>query len=288
MAATACFGFGFGFGGGPLNGIAALLYPRTSNTAITALHMTAGAGLTVAPFFFASLATQGRWIAAPVSLLLITIALLALTLRTELSEPSPVPATAVGGGPRLPSDRRFVLALAAAVAYALAEGTFSNWAVLYVQDDLALSVRTAAAALTAFWAMVTLGRLAAAVLALRVRPVAFLVTAPLLMAGALLVLRSVHSPASVVLAFGFAGVACSAFLPMLVGFSAEYRPRDVSMIAAMLTAALMVGVGIGSYAVGAMRGSTPIREMYLYSLVYPLVALAAIAVASGRGRAQRT
>jgi hypothetical protein len=53
----------------------------------------------------------------------------------------------------------------------------------------------------------------------------------------------------------------------------------------MLTAAMMIGVGIGSYAIGALRTSLTITTLYRYSIIYPVLLLALFVVAV---RQQRT
>jgi hypothetical protein len=42
----------------------------------------------------------------------------------------------------------------------------------------------------------------------------------------------------------------------------------------MLIAALMVGVGLGSWLVGLLRGMFPMEQLYRMSVFYPLLALA--------------
>jgi fucose permease len=212
--------------------------------------------------------------------------MLAFSVTAHL--PQAPQSSAVCADARAPAhDRVFWILALAATAYALAEGTFSNWAILYLQDDVGLDGTGAASALTAFWAALTVGRLAASVLALRIQPIVFLCVLPPLMIGALVLLRTVDGPQSALLAFAFAGLSCSAFFPMLVAFAAANHARHVSWIAAMLTAALMVGVGLGSYAVGSFRATLPIRDLYLYACAYPVVALAALLVAARLRGAQR-
>ncbi|MGQ0658995.1 MAG: hypothetical protein ACT4NU_13075 [Chromatiales bacterium] len=40
-----------------------------------------------------------------------------------------------------------------------------------------------------------------------------------------------------------------------------------------MIAALMLGVGIGTFVVAPLRGSLPLAELYLLSALYPLTAL---------------
>jgi len=279
MCATAAFGFGFGFGGGPLNGAVALLFPRTLYPAITALHMVAGLGLTVAPFVFAWLAQRALWVAGPLALLSATILLGILTLGARIEpERGPEPAGKLWPAPA--HSGLFWLAALIAVLYSIGEGTFSNWALIYVHEERGLPASTAALALTCFWAALTLGRLTASFVVLRVKPIVILVALPLLSIAAFLYLPLVHSPVTALLGFALAGVACSAFFPMLVGFASDRHPVHVSWIASMLTAAMMLGVGIGSYAVGALRETLALPDLYRVSVAYPILVLLALYAAT--------
>lgn len=287
MGATASFGFGFGFGGGPLNGLVALQFPGSRTTAITALHMCAGAGLAVAPFVFSRFALAGHWTRGIICLVLLTALVLALAILARL--PDSIRSGSTRPSPVSPvHDKVFWILVIAAIAYALVEGTFSNWVVLFVQGDLRLPAATAAAALSTFWGGLTVGRLCVSVLALRIKPLVILCALCLCMMAALLLVRSITSPASALVGFAVAGLACSAFFPLLVGFSAEDCPDQVSWLASMLTAALMTGVGLGSYAIGALRASVSIRDLYAYAMAYPILALAAVLVAQAMRRARIT
>jgi predicted MFS family arabinose efflux permease len=284
MGATAFFGFGFGFGGGPLNGFLPLLFPHRTNTAIVALHMTAGAGLTLGPFAIAALAEHGWWLAAPVSLAVFSLLVMLLTLGARLpvtprseraSEAWPLPARAAF----------FWITAALALIYSVAEGTFSNWAVIYIHEEKHLSVGVAALALSSFWGALTLGRLIISLLVLRIRPIPLLIASPILIAVSFMAVSFLDTEVTALASFALAGLACSGFFPLLVGFSAARYPRSVSWIASMLTASMMIGVGIGSYAIGALRTSLTITTLYRYSIIYPILLLALFLIA---GRPQRS
>lgn len=289
MTGTAAFGFGFGFGGGPLNGFAALLFPDCQGAALTALHMCAGAGLTLAPIYFAYLADHGIWIAGPASLAAASAVLLGIAATTRFPD-APDDASPEAAPRRHPGATAFFwICAAAAMLYSVAEGTFSNWAIVYLTEERGLAARDAALALTCFWASLTLGRLLATLIAVHVPPVVFLLMLPCAMAVSLLVLPSIDSDTTAYAGFALAGLACSAFFPMLVAFTAGQAPQAISWIASMLTAAMMVGVGIGSYAVGALRGSLPIAQLYGPAIAMPAACLISIVVALrlGRSAAQR-
>ena len=277
MCATACFGFGFGFGGGPLNAFLPLLFPRRANVAIVALHMSAGAGLTIGPFLIAMLAAHDRWLVAPVGLCMVATLLFLFTSCLRLPE---VPA----GGPAAsmwPAAGRtpfFWGTAAMALLYSIAEAMFSNWCVLYLVEEKQVSAQVAALALTCFWGSLTLGRLLVSVGVLWIRPAFLLFVLPMLIVVAFIGVSGVHSATTALLGFAFAGFACSGFFPLLVGVAVAPFPRDVSWIASMLTAAMTVGVGIGSYVIGALHHALSITALYRYSVIYPAALLAVLVV----------
>lgn len=278
MGGTAAFGFGFGFGGGPLNAFAALLFSRRSGAAVTALHMCAGAGLTVAPILFAQLAEAGRWVAGPIGLAAIAMVLFVLAIGTRFPLP-PAQAEDVAEVVHPGRTALFWVCAAAAMLYSVAEGTFSNWAIVFLTEERGIVASRAAIALTCFWGAITVGRLVVTLLATRMPPVAFLLAMPVAMAGVFLVLPTIATATGAYVGFALAGLACSAFFPMLVAFAAARSVAAISWVASMLTAAMMVGVGIGSYAVGAMRGAVPIAMLYREAIAVPLTCLICVAVA---------
>lgn len=278
MGATAFFGFGFGFGGGPLNGFLPLLFPHRTQTAIVALHMTAGAGLTLGPFAIAALVERGYWLAAPVTLAAVAALLLMLTLRVRL--PSTPPGDRASEAWPQPARAAFFWITAAlALIYSVAEGTFSNWAVIYVHEEKQLPAGVAALALSCFWAALTVGRLIVSLLVLWIQPIRLLVALPLLIALSFTAVSHLDTRATALASFALAGLGCSGVFPLLVGFSAARYPQHVSWIASMLTAAMMIGVGIGSYAIGALRASLTIATLYRYSIIYPVLMLALFVIA---------
>lgn len=275
MTGTALFGFGFGFGGGPLNGIVSLLYPARTGSALTLLHMMAGLGLTVGPVLFAAAIGAGRWVLVPAALCLLALAQFALTCSITLpgQVDSNVEVSTSGSPAR---SGYFWVMMLIAVLYALSEGTLANWCVIYLQEVKEISAGTAATALAVFWAGITAGRLLASLIVSRAGPFLLWLSLPPLMVLAFLVIPHIDSSNAALAAFGFAGLACSAFFPLLVTVASAPFPASVSFIASMLTAALMVGVGAGSYGIGVLKGSMSMDDIYAYSAFYPLVALVLI------------
>ena len=96
---------------------------------------------------------------------------------------------------------------------------------------------------------------------------------PLAMALAFLFLPQVRGVESALFGFAFAGLACSAFFPLTVSLGSAYFEGGAARASSLLTAALMVGVGVGSFVVGPLRGAVSLSELYQLSAGYPLLAL---------------
>ncbi|MDT8388066.1 MAG: hypothetical protein RQ736_11155, partial [Thiogranum sp.] len=181
--------------------------------------------------------------------------------------------------------------VAAAIVYGIVETIFANWAVIYLREDAGVSVREAGYALTAFWAMVTAGRLAVAALGGRLSPARVYAILPGLMIVAFLWIATVGSAAAGIGAFALAGLACSAFLPLTIGF-AQACHRDLSeIVSGVMIAAYMLGFGIGSYGLGPLREAAGIPLSTLYgssALLAALLAGIAVVLARQRAAALRT
>lgn len=267
--AAACLGLGFGLAAVPLNAAAPALMPRRAEAAIVAVHTAVGIGFATGPLAIGLLAEVERWIAYPIALLVLASLLLVATLRS--------PEVAVTATPTPASSRRPVWQLAplvgVAIVYAFAEGTFANWATTYLREDRGVSAADAGLALSAFWAALALGRLLVAALLTRVRPIAVWIALPIAMAACLLALPAVASPIVGIVAYAAAGFAASAFFPLTVAIATERARVRPETISAVLTAGLMLGVGVASAAIGALRESLGLDLLFRLSAFEPLVAL---------------
>jgi predicted MFS family arabinose efflux permease len=96
---------------------------------------------------------------------------------------------------------------------------------------------------------------------------------PLLMAAASLLLPLADSPRRAALLFGLAGLGCSAFYPLTVGLASRRFPGHVAWVSAMAYAALVSGIGAGSFLTGMLRVRLPFETIYRWSALCPLVAL---------------
>jgi FHS family glucose/mannose:H+ symporter-like MFS transporter len=290
LAGTGSMGLGFGLAGAPLNGLPPLLFPSKRDSALVALHTLLGLGLALGPWIANPFVMAGHWIGFPL-LLAGLAAFLAAAAGFAPFPSGEVPATARAESPPvadlmpLPAFQgakdahpvrasSFWLFVLACVLYAFAEGTFSNWAVLYLQDIKQLPETVAAGALSVFWAAIVGGRLLTAVLVLRLPPQRIWLVLPLLMITAFLLLPYADTPLFGIGLFAFAGLACSAFFPLTIGLASKRFPGHVPWVSSMLIAALMVGVGTGSYAIGLLREMFTLEQLYRLSAAYPVAVLA--------------
>lgn len=286
LAGTACLGLGFGLTGAPFNTLPPLLLPRHGGSALVVLHSTLGAGLALGPLIVGALADQGAWQAFPVWLAVICVGLVVPVLASQLPSEAPLVAGRVVTDKPSASPAFWALA-AIAVLYAFAEGTFSSWAVLYVRDVRGLPAETAALSLSSFWAALVVGRLVVSAVVLRLPASVPWMALPLLILAAFLALPLVSNPATAIGAYVLAGLACSAFFPLTVAIASGRFPDAVSWVSSMLTAALMTGVGLGSFAVGALKAAVPLETLFVLSAAYPVIILLLI-VPVVRARREQT
>ncbi len=269
---TSLLGLGFGLSAAPLNRYPVILFPSKPDSALTGLHTLIGTGFSAGPLAIGLLMESGWWRTFPVSL---TVAALALLLSSLLVQ-FPVENTdnqSEGASRKisLMSAPAFWLLFATAAVYAFCEGLFSNWAVIFLQEDKLLSPKTAGVALSAFWATLAIGRLLTSWLVFRLSATAVWLCFPVSIACAFIFLPQVDSAASGIVAYAFAGLACSGFFPLTVGRAASRFPQHSALISSLMVAALMMGVGIGSFALGPLRTLLPLSAIFQLAAALPVV-----------------
>jgi fucose permease len=287
LAGTGLLGLGFGFSGAPLNSYPPLLFPRQTTAAVVAAHTVVGFGLTAGPLIAGWFIGAGRWYGWPLILGAACVLVALLTLGVRLPRPA-IPADRGGAAPSAHplATGTFWLFAALSVFYAFAEGTFANWAVVYLREAKGLPEATAGLALSVFWGALVAGRLAVTALVTRIPPEWIWLGLPLLMTAAFLALPFARDPLSGIGLFALAGLACSAFFPLTITLASERFPEHVAAVSSMLIAALMIGVGAGSFAIGALRQHLSFEELYRLSALYPVLALClCVALVRGRGLA---
>ncbi len=240
---------------------------------VVALHTLLGLGLMVGPLLAEGFVRADRWAGFPLLLLGLSVllALIAATVRLPPDAGDEMDRRRITNPP-LTSGAFWIFA-AIAVLYAFAEGAFSNWAVIYLREAKALPAGVAALALSVFWAAMVTGRLLVAVLVVRVAPQVIWLTLPVLMATAFLLLPGANTPALGLGLFALAGLACSAFFPLTITLASARFPDQVAWVSSMLIAALMVGVGLGSFVIGPLREWLALEQIYRFSTLYPILVI---------------
>ena len=284
LVATGLFGLGFGLAAAPLNTVPGLLFPKRGAAAVVALHTVLGAGLALGPVLAARFIDGGRWGGFPGSLLGLSALLATLALVAPIPERAERDPAAGDAGQASPLRSVGVWVFAAMVVlYAFAEGTFANWSVIYLSEERGLALDRAQTALSAFWAAMSIGRLLVSALLLRAPAGPVWLAFPILMLAAFVGVSRAGTPAAAVALFAFAGLACSAFFPVTMGLATRRFATDAPLVSSLMIAALMTGVGLGSFVVGPLRASLKLADLYFYSAAYPAGALALALLLVGRG-----
>jgi len=272
LLATAFLGVGFGLSVPTLNTFTAAFHPDDVDSSVLVLNALLGLGTALAPVLVAIFVGLGFWWGLPVLSAVLLVGLIALSLGLPLQTlPSPETASERTGIPT-----RFWLFAGFAVLYGICETVNGNWSQLDMTRELGASTTVAALALTAFWAMVTIGRIGVAAVE-RWLPVQLTYRVLPFVLAATFVLISLLSDGDTglgVVAFGLAGLGCSALLPLTISFGQQQLPAIGAAMAGGVIAFYQVGYGIAAFGVGpVVDGGVSLSSVYAFS--------AAVAAAMG-------
>jgi FHS family glucose/mannose:H+ symporter-like MFS transporter len=277
LVATGSLGFGFGTVVMALNTYAEEFSPGREDRAVLSLNALLGAGTALAPLLVAIFTGLGAWWLLPLTV----AASLAGLLVFSTSEPLEAAAgDAAAGSNRLPAG--FWLYAAAVLLYGIVETLSGNWSGPYLTGERGVSTQGASFALTAFWATVTIGRIGFAALSSRTTVRWIFVGLPVLLIVAFQLVSHARDEVSGIVAFGLAGLACSAFFPLCISLSAQKFPGFAAVMSGELIAFYQAGYGVAAFGVGALRDFTGGSFGFIYfcgSLVAAallIVALAAV------------
>ena len=278
LLGTSLLGLGAGISAGPLNAYPQVLFPSRSESAVVALHAVTGGGLALTPLAAGAALGLGAWVALPAALLLAHLALWLAIERASLPEPEPRGA---GERPQRPMDSRALwVFVAIAGLYGLTECVYGNWGIVFLTEERSLGPATAGAALACFWAALSVGRLAVAGLLLRLRPAPVLPALAALMALACLLVPLARTPRSAFLLFALGGAGCSAAFPLALALACRRFPAHRSWVSSAMFAALVTGLGAGSFAIGLLKASLDLASIYRLAALPPAIAgLLALALA---------
>jgi fucose permease len=252
LAATALLGASFGLCVPSLNTFAAAFHPDGVDRAVLVLNALLGVGTVLAPLLAALFVGLGFWQGLPLVSSLLLAALIAISARLALRVGESGSASRSKGGP-IPS--RFWVYATFAVLYGVCETLNGNWSQLDMTGELGASATIASLALTAFWGMVTVGRVFFAVARSRLAPRAVYHLLPFVLAGAfvLISLLGGGDGALGIFAFALAGLGCSALLPLTISFGQEELTVLSAGVAGGVIAFYQLGYGIAAFGVGPLR-----------------------------------
>jgi fucose permease len=252
LAATAFVGAGFGLTVPALNSLTAAFHPDRVNASVLVLNAVLGLGTVLAPVFVAIFVGLGFWQGLPVTSVILLAGLLAVSLRLPLSIGNSRPAAPSGARTALPA--RFWVYAAFAVLYGACETVNGNWAQLDMTGTHGASTTLASLALTAFWAMVTLGRVLFAAIRRKFPATSAFHLLPFLLAGVFVIIALLpkHSAGWAVVAFGLAGLGCSALLPLTISLGQKELVAISASVAGGIIACYQLGYGIAAFGVGPL------------------------------------
>jgi MFS family permease len=273
LLATAFLGTGFGLTVPSLNILTAAFHPGGVESSVLVLNALLGMGTALAPVFVAIFDGLGFWWGLPLMSAALLVALLLVSSRLPLHDETG-PRTRQSAG--VPS--RFWMFAGFAVLYGVCETVNGNWSQLDMKSELGASTTGAAVALTVFWAMVTVGRVLFAALDRRFGARTTYHVLPFLLAATFVVIALLPDGATVagIIAFGVAGLGCSALLPLTIGFGEKEFAAIAAVAAGGVIASYQLGYGIAAFGVG------PLLD---HGVTLPAVYAASAAVALAMGLA---
>ncbi len=256
LGATASLGVGFGLVVPALNTFTAAFHPDGVDTAVLVLNALLGLGTALAPLFVAIFVGVGAWWGLPILSAVLLVGLLVVSARLPLRPRGTTTQPAARERPRIVIPHRFWLFALFAVLYGICETMNGNWSEP-LMVHLGASATTASLTLTTFWVMVTAGRVLFALLQ-RVFPTQRTYhVLPFVLTGAFVLIAVLPhgSTAPGVVAFGLAGLGCSALLPLTISFSQEQLAAMSSVVAGAVIAFYQLGYGIAAFGAGPLQSA---------------------------------
>jgi fucose permease len=286
LVATGALGFGFGTVVMALNIYAEEFSPGREDRAVLSLNALLGAGTALAPLLVAIFTGVGAWWLLPLTVATAMAGLLLFSAGQPLVA-SPGGATGAVRSQHLPW--RFWLFGAAVLLYGIAETLNGNWSGPYLTSERGVSAGGASFALAAFWGMVTIGRILFAALSTKTTVRWIYAALPLLLIVAFQSILRVRGETGGIVAFGLAGLGCSAFFPLCISLSGQEFPRFAAAMSGDLVAFYQAGYGVAAFGVGPLRDLTgrPLGMVYTVgTLVAAAMLVAALAVGASGAKAR--
>jgi fucose permease len=294
LVATACMGVGFGFTVPALNTFAAGFFPQRVDKAVLGLNALLGLGTALAPVFIAIFVGLGIWWGLPLLVSALLVGLLLFSVRLPLDQGAQARAAQTAKGKTQLPARFWVFAMFV-LLYGICETMNGNWASLYMTQNLGASTTLASFALTVFWATATAGRILFAAIGRWFPEGRTYRVLPLVVALAFVAVAFIpkRDPFLGILAFGLAGLGCSALLPLTISFGQKELTTIAASVAGGLIAFYQIGYGIGAFGVGPLQtwvgldlnviyGGTALVALVMLALSFAVVRRQNVPALSGR------
>ena len=255
LTATGFLGVGFGLVVPALNTFTAAFFPQRVDGAILTLNALLGVGTALAPIFALIFVHLGFWWGLPLLIGVLTLAVAIFAVRLPLQAGDPTSASHAPAQTTRTIQPRFWIYAAFALVYGICETMNGNWASVYLSTDLGASAAQAALALTVFWVSVTGGRVLFAAVERWCPPAWTYRVLPLVLALAFVAVAATphgHGVLALV-CFGFAGLGCSALLPLVISFAQKELTAMGAAVAGGLIGFYQMGYGIGAFGVGPLQ-----------------------------------
>jgi fucose permease len=272
LVATGSLGAGFGLTVPALNTFAAAFNPGGVGRAILVLNALLGLGTVLAPLFVTLFDGLGFWWGMPLTSTILLVTLLVVSVRLPLRTGARRVASEARARTGIPS--RFWVYAGFAALYGICETVNGNWSQEEMTTELGASTALASLALTTFWAMVTLGRVLFAAVQRWIPSRLTYHLLPFVLAGAfgIVALLPDDEPALGVVAFGLAGLGCSALLPLTISFGQEELTAVSAGVAGGVIAFYQLGYGIAAFGVGPLLDAgVDLADVYVSAAIVAVV-----------------
>ncbi|MEZ4651217.1 MAG: MFS transporter [Candidatus Eisenbacteria bacterium] len=273
VATAIVLGLSLGLMGIALNTGAMRLFPRQRARALAQLHAAIGIGAAGGPQLFSYWYERGFWQAEPILLLIATLALLAISSRRRIEG---LQHTGTGGGHWRHIPTRVWSRGMTTFLYGVSESTLAAWAILFLTQHRDASDLEAARALSAFWLCMTFGRLGGTLILRRTGAIPLVLALLCGMGVAFPLVTLAGRGSSAIVAYGLAGLACSAVFPILMGLASEEAPDHLPQLSAILSACLLAGLGLGSFWVGPLSAEVPMEWVLRFSAIWPALLIGTV------------
>lgn len=264
LLATGCLGLGFGLTVPTINGVAALLHPAKIDSVLLALNALLGVGTALAPIFISAFVAIGFWWGLPVILSILLCILFLVCLPLTL----PKGKLEIASTSRSHVPSRFWIFALFALLYGVVETLNGNWVSIYVSEYVHASMRMQSFALSAFWGMLTFGRIFYAATGKIIREELVFQISPFICCAAFIFVAFLSSGADLptLFAFGLTGFGCSALLPLIISFGSRQLKVIAPSVPGMVISFYLLGYGIAAFGVGPLQDSAHISLRTVYGM----------------------